>query len=72
MDAGLRQKIRHSTVWRKKDDLLRSVPSVGEQVSLTLLDELPELGVLGRKQIAALVLQRRVTIMDLDCDLCQS
>ena len=55
LDAGPRQKIRHSTVWRKKDDLLRSVPSVGEQVSLTLLDELSELGVLGLEQIAALV-----------------
>ena len=55
MDACLRQKIRQSPVWREKDDLLRSVPGVGEQVSLTLLAELPELGVLGRKQIAALV-----------------
>ena len=35
--------------------MLRSVPGVGEQVSLTLLAELPELGVLYRKQIAALV-----------------
>ena len=47
LDAGLRQKIRQSPVWREKDDLLRSVPGVGEQVSLTLLAELPELGVLG-------------------------
>ena len=38
-----------------KDQLLRSVPGVGEQVSVTLLAELPELGTLGRKQIAALV-----------------
>ena len=55
LDAGLRQKIWQSPVWREKDDLLRSVPGVGEQVSLTLLAELPELGALGRKQIAALV-----------------
>ena len=55
LDAGLRQKICQSPVWREKDDLLRSVPGVGEQVSLTLLAELPELGSLGRKQIAALV-----------------
>ena len=46
-DAGLRQKIWQSPVWREKDDLLRSVPGVGEQVSLTLLAELPELGALG-------------------------
>ena len=53
LNAGLRQKIRQSPVWREQDDLLPSVPGVGEQVSLTLLAELPELGVLGRKHIAA-------------------
>ena len=35
--------------------LLRSVPGVGRQVSIILLADLPELGTLGRKQIAALV-----------------
>ena len=49
------QRIQHSPVWREKDDLLRSVPGVGPQVSLTLLAYLPELGKLNRKQIAALV-----------------
>ena len=39
----------------EKDELLRSVPGVGEQVSVTLLAEPRELGTLGRKQIAALV-----------------
>ena len=42
-------------MWREKDELLRSVPGVGNQVSMTLLADLPELGSLGRKQIAALV-----------------
>ena len=55
LDTDLRQKIQHSPVWREKDDLLRSVPGVGPQVSLTLLAYLPELGTLNRKQIAALV-----------------
>ena len=55
VDAELRQMIRRSPVWREQDDLLRSVPGVGEQVSLTLLADLPELGRLDRKQIAALV-----------------
>ena len=41
--------------WWDKDDLLRTVPGVGEQASLTLLAFLPELGTLNRKQIAALV-----------------
>ena len=55
LDQGLRQTLRQSTVWREKDDLLRSVPGVGEQISLTVLAYLPELGTLNRRQIAALV-----------------
>ena len=55
LDDGLRQTMRRSPVWREKDDLLRSVPGVGEQLSLSLLAYLPELGTLNRKQIAALV-----------------
>ena len=51
----LRQTLRQSPVWREKDDLLRSVPGIGEQISLTLLAYLPELGTLNRRQIAALV-----------------
>ena len=55
LDEGLRQTLRRSPVWREKDDLLRTVPGVGEQTSLTLLAHLPELGTLDRRQIAALV-----------------
>ena len=55
LDEGLRQTLRQSPVWREKDDLLRTVPGVGEQVSLSLLAYLPELGTLDRRQIAALV-----------------
>ena len=55
LDKGLRQTLRRSPVWREKDDLLRTVPGVGEQLSLTLLANLPELGALNRRQIAALV-----------------
>ena len=54
LDGGLRQTLRRSPVWREKDDLLRTVPGVGEQLSLTLLAYLPELGTLDRRQIAAL------------------
>ena len=42
-------------MWREKDDILRSVPGVGEQLSLALLAQLPELGTLNRRQVAALV-----------------
>ena len=55
LDEGLRQTLRSSPVWREKDDLLRTVPGVGEQISLTLLAHLPELGTLDRRQTAALV-----------------
>ena len=55
LDKGLRQTLRRSPVWREKDDLLRTVLGVGEQISLTLLANLPELGTLNRRQIAALV-----------------
>jgi transposase len=44
-----------SPVWRAQDDRLQSVPGVGPVLSRTLLGELPELGRLTRKQIAALV-----------------
>ena len=55
LDEGLRQTLRQSPLWREKDDLLRTVPGVGEQLSLTLLAYLPELGTLDRRQVAALV-----------------
>ena len=55
LDEGLRQTLRQSPVWREKDDLLRSVPGVGERLSMTLLAYLPELGMLDRRQVAALV-----------------
>ncbi len=51
----LDSQIRSSPSWREKDDLLKSVPGVGKVVSTTLLIELPELGQLNRRKIAALV-----------------
>ena len=54
LDKDLRQTLRQSPIWREKDDLLQSVPGVGEQLSLTLPAHLPELGTLDRRQIAAL------------------
>ena len=55
LDQDLRETLLRSPVWRQNDDLLRSVPGFGEQVSVSLLAYLPELGTLDRKQIAALV-----------------
>jgi transposase len=54
-DDDLRTAVKASPAWRAKDDLLQSVPGVGRVVSLTLLAELPELGRLSHKEIAALV-----------------
>ncbi len=53
--AHLDSAIRKSPVWREKDDLLRSVPGVGQVLSVSLITGLPELGTLSRRQIAALV-----------------
>ncbi len=54
LDQQIDDEIRSSPAWREKEDLLRSVPGVGPIVSRTLLAELPELGALDRRQIAAL------------------
>lgn len=53
LDDDIGHRIEQSPVWRAKDHLLRSVKGVGPVVSRTLLTELPELGQLDRKQIAA-------------------
>jgi transposase len=55
LDGELAAAIQASPVWRARDDLLQSVPGVGPVLSRTLLAELPELGQLDRRRIAALV-----------------
>jgi transposase len=55
VDHDLDNTIQSSPVWRAKEDLLRSVPGIGPVVSRVLIGELPELGRLTGKQIAALV-----------------
>jgi len=55
VDQDLDRTIRSSPVWRAQENLLRSTPGVGPVVSRTLIGDLPELGALTRKQIAALV-----------------
>jgi transposase len=54
LDDELAELIRDTPLWRERDELLRSVPRVGKVLSSTLLAQLPELGMLNRKQIAAL------------------
>ena len=55
LDRILRERVQTSPLWRKREDLLRSVPGIGPTTALTLLADLPELGRLDRKAVAALV-----------------
>jgi transposase len=55
IEAELDDTIRGTPIWRDKDDLLQSVPGVGDALARTLIADLPELGQLDRKKIAALV-----------------
>jgi transposase len=55
LDVGLDDLIQQRPVWRAREELLQSVPGIGPVMSRTVLAELPELGLLNRKQIAALV-----------------
>jgi transposase len=55
LEGDIGGSIRGTPVWRERDELLRSVPGVGNIVARTLIADLPELGRLDRKQIAALV-----------------
>lgn len=53
-DTDIGDAMRASPVWREKENLLASVPGVGPAIARTLIAELPELGRLNRKEIAAL------------------
>ena len=55
IEEDLRRAVEESPLWRTKDDLFKGVPGIGQMTSMTLLFDLPELGTLGRKEIASLV-----------------
>jgi transposase len=55
LDRDLDGAIRKSPAWQADADLLASVPGVGKATLRTLIAELPELGRLDRRKIAALV-----------------
>ena len=63
IEAELRERIRTSSVWREKDDLLRSVPGIGEALSGSLLGGVPELGTLNRQKVGKLI-----GVVPLNCD----
>ncbi len=55
LDKELDTLLAASATWHEQDERLRSVPGIGPVVSATLLAELPELGTLNRREVAALV-----------------
>jgi transposase len=55
LDNDLDERLQASPIWRERDDMLQSTPGVGPVLSRTLMSQLPELGALNRKEIAALV-----------------
>ena len=55
IDADIDTDVRASPAWRETEDLLSSVPGVGPVTARTLIAELPELGGLCRRKLAALV-----------------
>jgi len=54
IDTDLTKRLRQSDIWRTKDDLLHGIPGVGPVTTLTMLAKCPELGLLNRREIAAL------------------
>jgi transposase len=54
VDTDINDAVRGSPAWREKENLLASVPGVGPTIARTLIAELPELGQLSRRQVAAL------------------
>jgi len=54
INKQLKGLVGENPEWKEKNDILRSVPGVGPNLAITLLADLPELGMLDRKQIAAL------------------
>lgn len=55
LDGNIDDAVRGSPAWAAKEDLLASVPGIGKTIARTLIAELPELGSLDRRQVAALV-----------------
>ena len=55
LDLELTARLRNSPAWKSKAKLLKQVPGVGKVTLFTLAGRLPELGLLNRGAIAALV-----------------
>jgi len=54
INKELKQMIETNPEWKEKNDIIQSVPGVGQNLAITILSDFPELGQLNRKQAAAL------------------
>ena len=55
LDDDLGTRLQSSPIWQERDSILQSVPGVGPVLSQTLMAQVPELGQLNRREIAALI-----------------
>jgi transposase len=55
IDEQIQEFLKEQKAWQEQAEILRSAPGVGKVTTATLLAELPELGKMDRKKIAALV-----------------
>lgn len=55
LEAEIAKRVQENTSWRETATILDSAPGVGQVTATTLVSDVPELGQLNRKQIAALV-----------------
>src|SRR5207237_176154 len=55
LDDALTRASQTHPVWQAKDDVLQSIPGVGPVLARTMLGQVPELGTLGPKPLAALI-----------------
>jgi transposase len=55
LDRDIDRVVQSSPIWSKNEGLMSSVPGIGPNIARTLMAELPELGSLDRRKIAALV-----------------
>ncbi len=55
LDDQIHEAMKEQKAWQEKREILSSAPGVGQVTTATLLADLPELGKMDRKKIAALV-----------------
>jgi transposase len=55
LDGQIQQFVADQEAWQEQQEILSTAPGVGKVTTATLLAELPELGKMDRKKIAALV-----------------